>query len=271
MVRKLLVLALLLALLPVPGAAAANGIALLPQTVGGRVHLRVVRSVQGATGPVVSTMAFDVVRRAPSTLVIERQRPDGTPNLSVLTENKDGSLALTEDARGGAADADVSDVLVGLNLALAALHGADVATHETWVATIPVGAAGGPGASVALISSNIAGGEFDFSGDGEAAASAPADRRREGGSSGGMGGGGFPGGGGGGGGFPGGGYPRGGRSRGGSSGGASGGAGTPVNVHVAGHASNGRLAQIVIAQTRSITVGGMPYVNVGSWSVSLAK
>jgi len=195
----------------------------------------------------------------------------------VLTENKDGTLALTEDARGTAADADVSEVLVGLNLALAALHGADVTTHETWVATIPVGtAAGGPAASVALISSNIAGGEFDFSGDGQATASPSSDRRREGGSSGGMGGtggggGGFPGGGGGGG-FPGGG--RGGRSRGAgdsSGGAAAGGSGAPVSVHVAGHVSNGRVAQIVILQTRSITVASMPYVNVGGWSVSVAK
>jgi hypothetical protein len=273
MYRKLFVLALI-AFAPLPAAAAGVGIGLLPQAVGQRAHLRVVRTVQGTTGPLPATMAFDLVRRTATTLVIERQRPDGTPNLSVLTENKDGSLALTEDARGTAADADVSEVLVGLNLALAATRGADTSTHETWVATIPVGpTTGGPAASVALISSNIAGSEFDFSGDGQATASAPTDRRRNSGSSGGIGGGGSPGGmgGGGGGGFPGGG--RGGRSRGGESGGGGGGGaeGAPVSVHVAGHVSNGRIAQVVISQTRSVTIASLPYINVGSWSITVLK
>ena len=39
---------------------------------------------------------------------------------SVLKTGTDGSLALAEDPRGAAADADLGDVLYGLNLAIAA-------------------------------------------------------------------------------------------------------------------------------------------------------
>jgi uncharacterized membrane protein YgcG len=272
----------LIAFAAMPVTAEAASITLLPQAAGQPVHVRVVRVVESANGPVSTTTTFDLVRRAPATLAMERTQPSGAPNVSVLSVQPDGSLALAEDPRGVAADADAADLLVALNLALAAIRGSDASSHASWAASVPIApsapppnapsptanaTSAGPSASLVLIQSKIAGNEFDFSGDGQATENAAQEREgREGGRSGGMG---FPGGGGG---FPGGGggFPRGGRSRGG--GGAEGGpAAMQVSVHVEGHADAGRVERIAITQTRSITVANMPFVNVRSWSVTIGK
>ncbi len=286
-----LVLALAFVAVAALPAAADPGIALLPQSVGQRIHYRVVRNTQGTTGPQSTTVVFDLVRRAGTTMVIERADAAGTPNLSVLKTGTDGSLALAEDPRGAAADADLGDVLYGLNLAIAATHGADAAAHGAWVATVPVAPTPGAAtAAITLVPANVAGSDFDFSGTGQATAAAPPEQRSpgRGGTSGGGAfpgrGGGRPGGGGGypgaGGGLPGGGggdlpasggYPGGGthgdasRAAPGNNGGMS------IVVHVAGHASGGQVNQVAIIQTRSITVANMPFVNVGSWSITVVK
>jgi hypothetical protein len=283
--RSLMFVALV-ALAAMPVAADAASLALLPQALGQRVHVRLVRSVQSANGPTVTTATFDLVRRAGTTLAMERTETGGPPNVSVLSVQPDGSLALAEDARGAAADADAVDVLAGLNLALAAIRGSDASSHASWAASVPIAPTGpaanspsangpnpsatgtkvaAPSAGMVLIQSKIAGNEFDFSGDGQAAEGvAPPDRGGREGRSGGMG---FPGGGGG---FPGGGFPRGGRSRGGS--GTEGGpGGMQVGVHVEGHAAAGRVERIAISQTRTITVANVPFANVASWSVTIGK
>jgi hypothetical protein len=185
--RKSIVCALTLALSSFePAGAAAPLAGLLPDAAGTRVHLRAVRTVQAASGPISTVTVFDLVRRAPATLVLERTRADGTPNPSVLTVTKDGALALAEDTHGAAADADANDLLEGLNLALAATREADGSTHS-WAATLATSPdAGASTASMILIPVGIAGNEFDFKGDAQAAAAPERSRPETGGA--GMGG-----------------------------------------------------------------------------------
>jgi len=80
----------------------------------------------------------------------------------------------------------------------------------------------------------------------------------------------FPGGGGGRGGGGYGGF--GGRSRrGGGEGGGPGGPAQDVGVHVEGHYSGAHLDRVTVAQTRSIIVAGMPFVNIASWTLTVAR
>jgi hypothetical protein len=262
--RRSFALVAFFALVPLPAAADPGGITVLPPAPGQRIHFHVVRTVQGTNGPLSTTTAFDVVRRAGTTLVIERPQPDGAPNISVLTVKKDGSIALAEDARGAAADADLGDLLAGLNLALLATRLADASGHAAWATNIPVSqSANAASALVTILPTNVAGRDFDFTGDGQATDTPPAERRGGGGLGFPGGGSGFPGGGGGG-------YPH--RSRGGEGGrGAESGAPTLVNVHIEGHVSRAHVERITIAETRSITVGNLPFVNVGSWAISTAN
>lgn len=255
--RKSIVCALTLALSSFePAGAAAPLAGLLPDAAGTRVHLRAVRTVQAASGPISTVTVFDLVRRAPATLVLERTRADGTPNPSVLTVTKDGALALAEDTHGAAADADANDLLEGLNLALAATREADGSTHS-WAATLATSPdAGAPTASMILIPVGIAGNEFDFKGDAQAAAAPERSRSEAGGS--GMG---APGGGAGG-------FRRGGGSRGGGSG--RGGAAMTVALHIEGHIASGRITRVAVAEIRSITLANMPFTNTGSWAFTIS-
>jgi hypothetical protein len=42
-------------------------------------------------------------------------------------------------------------------------------------------------------------------------------------------------------------------------------------VRVDGHANGGYVTRIAITQTRSVTVAGLPFVNVGSWAVTVGQ
>jgi hypothetical protein len=250
----------------VPAFAAPPAPSLLPAAPGARVHIHLVQTLQGTSGPLATAIDFDLVRRGPATLVIERPQPGGAPNVSVLSLGKDGSLALAESASAAAADADVADLLQGLNFALAATRNADPATHGAWAASLPLAPPGTATAMVSIVPAAATPGGFDFTGDGQTTAAPPTPAPdRGGGSGGGMR---FPGGGGGGG-FGGG---FGGRSR--RGGGGEGGLGGPaqsVSVHVEGHYSGTHLDRVTIAQTRSIVVAGMPFVNTGSWVLTIGR
>lgn len=227
--RNALTLALV-ALPALPAGAADQSVTFLP-AIGGRAHYRVVRTMQTTNGPVSAT-----------------------------------TLAISEDARGTAADADLTDLLFGLNMALAATHGADLGAFRM----------GRDGSGRAGARSGHRGNhddsderhrsEFDFSGvadAGIATPSSPSPPRRgaagRGRSSGGIG---FPGGGSGG-------FPGGGRSGTRTVAGANG--GMVTTVHIDGHAGGGHVNNVAITQTRSITVANLPFANVGSWSISVVK
>jgi hypothetical protein len=265
---------------------AATGLAFLPQTAGQRITYHLVRTTQTVNGPQVTPSTVSIVRRAGTTLVIERPAPDGTPNLSVLKANPDGSLALADKAT--ASDGDLTDLLYAFNVAIAITHGGDPAAAGTWLAVVPTAATpNAMTAQVVLAPAAVVRTAFDFSGDGQGTA-APPPRSRDtngggnaGGGMGGMGGGGMRGGGGmGGGGMGGGGMGGGGMGGGGMGGGgrrassdqnapdAGGRNAVATAIHVDGHVSNGQATRIAITETRTITVAGAPYVNVGNWTIT---
>jgi len=259
--------AALLAATTIPAFGAPPAATLLPLVPGARVHYHLVHTMQGANGPLTTASDFDVVRRAATTLVIERAQPGGAPNVSVLTVTKDGSLALAEGPSAAAADTDVAGLLEGLNLALATTRNADPAGHGAWAASVPLAGPGTATAMVSVVPAAVTPAGFDFSGDGQSTVSPPTP------SPGGRDGGGgmqFPGGGGGRGGGGYGGF--GGRSRrGGGEGGGPGGPAQDVGVHVEGHYSGAHLDRVTVAQTRSIIVAGMPFVNIASWTLTVAR
>ncbi len=280
-------IALAVAALALPASADAT-LSLIPAGLGVPLHLHLTHTAQTSAGPQTSSVAFAIVRRSATTLVIERANPDGTPNVSVLKANLDGTLALAEDARGTAADADLADVLFGVNLAIAATRGGDAMGRTPWTATIPIAAtADAISAPVDLQPIATGTSEVDFTGDGQTpelatpkrgSASVGADEGGPGGFPGGGGsgfpGGGYPGGGGAGSGYPGGGGRRAPFPDSGSSPGPNAvalrrsGPGLPANVHVQGQVIAGRVTRVAVTITRSVTLGGMPFTNVGNWTLS---
>ena len=273
-----IMLALVICALAVAPASADAGIFFLPQTTGQRLHYRIVQTSQTANGSQTSIVAFDLVRRTGGAVMIERNNPDGSPNLSVLKTAADGSLSLAEDRNGAAADADIPGLLAGINLAIAATHADDASAHAAWAATIPVPSTpGAESATISLVPANVAGNDFDFSGTGNPtrpASGAPPERQggRRSGS-----GGGSPGGGLGGGGYGGRGGPLGGPGVFPGLGGSSGGhpaADTNRDrisyiVHIEGHVSNGHVRSIAITETRSVLVANTAFFNVATWAVTV--
>jgi hypothetical protein len=163
-------LALALIAFPALRAAADPGILFLPKTAGQLLHYHLAHTVQTPTGPQTTSTNVDLVRRAGGTVVIERTGPDGTPNLAVLVPAADGSLH-PEDARAAAADGGLTDLLAGLNLAIAATREGDATAGGTWLATIAIAAP--PAAAsvpVVLVPSVLTGTDFDFSGTGQVTA-----------------------------------------------------------------------------------------------------
>jgi hypothetical protein len=246
-------------------------IGVVPQITGARIHVKLVRTTQGTTGPLATTSTFDLVRRGGGAFALERPQPSGAPNVAVLTQKKDGTLALSDDARALNADQELATIVDGLNVAIAAMHGADASNHSAWTTGVPVPPVAYvpaanpppvPTANVAFLPSNITPGGYDFSGDGQTtgAASPTRDRSQESQRS--RFGGGFGGGGG-----------RG-RSRSADPGEAQGAPGggapaTAIAVHVDGHIAGSTLDRITIAETRSLVLGGMPFVNQTTWTMTV--
>jgi hypothetical protein len=215
-----------------------------------------------------------------------------------LAAAPDGTLSLAEDARGAAADADLAEVLFGVNLAIAATRGADASGHAPWTASIPaLSGANPPQAAVTLEPIATGASDVDFTGDGETPAMAALPRRdgasgedegagggtgAPGGGRGGVGGGGY---GGGEGGFPGGGGGFGGsrgraafpdessgpRPGGGTPAGRRAGPGFPAAVHVQGQAVGGRITRVAVTITRSVTLDTVPFTNVGSYTLTVGR
>ena len=249
-------------------AVAETGIALVPQTAGTRVPFRVVRSVQTTTGPQISTSTFSLVKRIRATVVLERTGPNGTPNLSILKAGADGSLSIADTSNGAASDGELADVLYAINLATAVTHDGDPAARGTWFATMPLAPA--PNATTAplvLVPGTVTNTGFDFSGVIQTTMDVPSARPLDPGSRGVQ-------------------LPRvegvqlpavGGRRRRGGEGPGDG-TGPPiapggiaVTVHVDGHAADGRATRVNVTETRSVSVGNAPFVNVESWAITVLK
>jgi len=259
----------------------ADGIISIPDAQAQRVVYQLARTVQTANGPQSTTETFDLVRRNPTTVVLERQVP-GTPlDQTVLKIGSDGSLTFADPAHVAK---DLGETLHALNIAVAATR-SGLASSATWDALIPVAsAAGSPIASMQFAESNAVGRAFDFSGTGQVAAGPPGQRRvaandsgnaPAGGSGlrgGGFPGGGFPGGAGGPGGFPGGrglSEPNNRNQLAGGAGGNS--AKMATMIHVDGHVVDQHLSRIAITVTRSVMIGNEPFVNVSVWQMTIAN
>jgi hypothetical protein len=227
-----------LAALPV---AADSNIGLLP-AIGERIVYRVERTVPGANG----------AQSAPAVVVLEHQI-DGSFTLAlgdpvpvdsaVVQLAGDGSLVL--GATGAtSADANLRDVVYGLDLALAATVNIDQAVHGVWQGNIPIAqSTGAATATVSLFPANVSGSDFDFSGSGEAI-SAPTVEASS--------------------------APR--RTRGGAGAVAASDEGELFNIRVDGRVVGGRVVRIAIAQSRSsIATANAPAVSLGSWSVTVLK
>jgi len=217
----------------------------------------------------------------------------------VLNVASDGSLQIPGSDTAAAHDAVLSDVVAGLNRLIALFAGEDTIPHDGWSATLPLAdARGATSVIVPLTVASANGTELQVQGTGEVTLPPPSGEgnRSRGGRRGGFhGGGGFPGGGGGfpgggGGGFPGGGQsrgsgggepggdPGGGDPGGGSPGGGdAGGGGQPggssgrqpptIAVTIDGQVHRGTLTKLSIRETRSVTIGTLPYTNVSGWTI----
>lgn len=260
-------------------ARADSALALLPQGAGERVHYRVTRSVATSDAPATATFDFDVQRKSPTTLTLEHRDAAGTPDISVLNVQRDGSVQLAASERAVPSEADVRDLVQFLDLALAAVNAGNGETSG-WQATLGIPAARGTTQVVVpLRATHVSGPDFDIEGTGESAAggsSGPSSRPARGGGA-------FPGGVPGGGAYPGGGFPNGGASGrargggqpqgGGSAGGGSagGGGGVTLDLRVNGHVNGSRVTQLALVETRAVTVDGMPFTNVSSWTLSVVR
>lgn len=259
-------------------AAATPPVLAVPQRVGDGMRYQISRTQQTADGPKTTTSDVTIQRKSPTTVALVRADAGHSADVIVLSIAADGSLQVPAADRTDAADPLVGDVVHVLNSATAVISGSTSAPAG-WTAMVSVTGEGRSTSSVVIpmLAVNSSGDDFDIHGVGQAAATPtqPSDEGRgyprRGGVSGGVGfpagGGGFPGGGGGG--FPGGSRgPRGGESDDGRP--AS--AGTPgramtLSLHVDGHVHRGALVHLSIVETRSLTVGTMPFVNVSSWTI----
>jgi hypothetical protein len=43
---------------------------------------------------------------------------------------------------------------------------------------------------------------------------------------------------------------------------------TAIALHVDGHVSDGRATRLAVTETRTITLAGEPYSNVGNWTIT---
>ncbi|HZO92663.1 MAG TPA: hypothetical protein VFB22_02760 [Candidatus Baltobacteraceae bacterium] len=248
-----------------PPVSADSEVAVLPQASRPAMQIRVARTIQGFSGPEVTTQTYQLVRKSPTALTIQRVDPHSVPTTYVLHVGPDGTVALA-DAAAAVAEPALGDVVYALDAAIVAMREATGSPHDSWNAYVPIsGAKGAPTAGITFVPANVAGAEMDFYGTGQAvpgnpaAGASPAPERRRGGGRGGFGGGGFGGGG---------------RGRYGARGGDQSGeraeaAAVATSVQIDGHLSDKRVTRIAITETRTVTVANLPFTNVSSWSIAV--
>lgn len=267
--------------------------------VGSTAHYRVTRTAQEASGLKTAVSDVTLRRKSATTVTLDGVAGDPPSELTVLNVASDGSLQIPNNDTAASHDVVLVDVVGGLNQLIALFAGEDTIPHDGWSATLPLADARGANSVVVPVSVASANGtDFQVQGTGEVTLQPPSGEgnRSRGGRRGGFrGGGGFPGGGGG---FPGGGgggFPGGGQSRGaggGESGGDPGGgdpggpdtaAGDPggggeaagaggrqpptIAVSIDGQVRHGAVAKLSIQETRSVTIGALPYTNVSGWTI----
>jgi uncharacterized membrane protein YgcG len=259
------------------GVATARAEAVLdivPASSGAPVHLHVSRTTAGASGPQTTSVDVTVRRVGPANVVVQRNA-----DVSPLSIGADGTLRL-DPAAPTATDPKLVDLIAALNIAHSVTAAPNAGDRSGWTAQIPLPApdvtAGGvpsygapttpspPPPLLLPIRAMAAGtgGDVDIDGSAEttlappAAAPRPARSRGSGGFGRFGGRGDFSGGG-----------------RGGGDEGPRAPAAPPVtlDVHIDGRITHNALGHLIIAETRRVTLDGLTYTNVGTWSIDATQ
>ncbi len=249
------------AVAPAVAQAPAPAIIAIVPPVGGTAHYRVTRTVQGNPDPQTSVSEVTLRRKTPATLTVDGSVGGRPIGLTVLELASDGSLQIPKNDKTASQDAQLNDLIAGLNRISLLLANESGGTRDGWSASLLLPEI--PGANVPVIvpvviaNSNAAG--FDLHGAGEMLVQAQAQPPSGEGSQGGHGGhGGFHGG------YGGGGGGGGGREDPGRQ-------GFTVALSVNGDVRHGAIDKLSMMETRAITVNTLPYVNVSGWTIETLK
>ncbi len=243
-------------------AAAPSAPALVP-ALGETARYRVTRTVQ--ENPDVQTIVSDVTLRhkTPLTVTLEGAIGGHAPEQAVLNLAVDGTLSIPKNDKADAQDPQLSDLVAMLNRMNALLANGSGPPPGGWNASLVVPEIAGANAPVIvpIAVSNVSGGDFDLHGIGELSVQAP------------SGGGAPPNGGGGG--------QRGFHGGGGYRGMGDGAQESPrpeyqrqpltVAIVADGKVRRGAVARLSLVETRGVTIGTLPYVNVSSWTLEAAR
>ncbi len=235
-----------------------------PPHAGDSVRYHVTRTTQAADGTQAKTIDVTIVRKAPTTAALSRTNANGRTDLTVLLIASDGSIQIPVDDQVDRQDADLRDILTGLNRAIAIVRNAVNDPRTGWNAVLPLANARGADTSITvpMFVMRASGNDWDMRGSAQSTIETSPQRTTQVGAGGGSG---FPGGGRGGG-YPGGSFPGGDlrRSGRGSSGGNS---PTSLIIRIEGRVHNGLLARLSIVETRAVTFDAMPFTNTNGWTI----
>jgi hypothetical protein len=255
--------ALLAAVAPAAPPATHGPMPALLPAAGQVVRYRFTRLAQGNAGPRSLTSVISLRRKSATvfTLTGVASAPSEQTELHLLPG---GALQIAPGDASAAADGAVVDVVNGLNRLGEVFAGQSELPHDGWSPALRLPDARGAGSvAIPLEVEHASASGFELHGAGETALAPPAappttaravPRRR-----------GFRGGAG----FPGSDSPLSpfptptpaGSSR----------APVTVTVSLDGRVRNGAIEKLAIVETRSVTVDGLPYVNVGGWTFERAK
>jgi uncharacterized membrane protein YgcG len=240
-----------------------------PQQTGNSVRYHVTRTTQAADGTRATTADVTIVRKTSTTAALSRTNANGRTDLTVLLIASDGSIQIPADDQVDRQDADLQEVLAGLNRAIAVVRNAVNDPRSSWNATLPLTNTHGAETSltVPMYVVRSSGPDWDIRGAAQLTIETAPQRSAQTGTGGGSG---FPGGGRGNG-FPGGSFPGGGDLRRGSRGTSGGNSPATVYLRIEGRVHNGLLSRLSIVETRAITLDAMPFTNTSGWTIEASS
>ncbi len=238
-------------------ASSVPPVVVFPQHIGDTVRYHVTRTTQATDGPQAKTIDVTITRKTSTTAALSRNA-NGHADVTVLLIASDGSIQIPADDQADRQDADLRDVLAGLNRTIAILRNAVDDPHTGWNATLPMANARGADTptTVPMFVTRTNGSDWDIRGAAQLTIENAQQRGAQAGFPGGGRGGGFPGGGG---------FPRGNR------GSATGNSPITVLVRIEGHIHNAVLSRISIVETRAVTLDATPFTNTSGWIIETSS
>jgi hypothetical protein len=245
-------------------AAEAAGAHVLP-AAGAAMHYRITRTAQGNSGMRTAVSNVTLHRKSATSLTLQGVFGSPSSAATALTVTTGSQLQVPSDVPSDTADSALADVIAGLNAATELLAGKTAEAHGSWSATASVAGTHGSSTTVTvpIAMENVSGGNFEFHGVGQTLVQSPAPSQMSAqfgtqtnpqqilGRHGGL------------------------RGRGPVPQQPTA-VGAPqqsftVVLSVDGRVRHGNLSDITIVETRSLTVDGLPYVNVSGWTIAAAK